>query len=102
MPHSLAWLAGWACLALGLLFVLRGMKLLRREQRLSQRPLPGEWSSGPQVLWQGSTFALLGIANLLGGRWVLLGIPAVIVSLVLTVQLIVRWSKRWRQSGRRG
>lgn len=102
MPQSLAWLPGWPCLALGLLFVLQGTKLLRNEQRLGQRPLPGESSSGPEVLGEGAAVALVGIANLLGGRWVLLVIPAVLVMLALSVRQLARWSRRWRRSGRRG
>ena len=102
MPQSLAWVAGWPCLALGLLFVLQGTKLLRRERRRSQRPLPGESLSGPQLLWEGAAIALVGIANLLGGRWVLLAIPAILVIVVLSAQLLARWTKRSRRSSRRG
>jgi hypothetical protein len=98
MSHALSWVAGWPCLAIGLLFVLRGLRLLHQERRLQRRPPPGEPFSGSEIVVQGVAFAMIGTANLLGGQWLLLAIPAAVIMFWLGVRLIAGWIRRWRRS----
>ncbi|MBM0259829.1 hypothetical protein [Micromonospora sp. 4G55] len=93
MPQALTWIAGWPGIALGLLFMLMGVRLRREERRQRRRLLPGQPFSGREVLWEGVAFALIGTGNLLGGRWVLLTLPAVAVMTLLFVRLIARWAR---------
>ena len=90
MPYGLTLLAGCGCLGFGLLFMFRGWRLVRTERRLGRSPLSGEPFSGREALAEGFAFALIGAGNLLGGRWVLLVVPGVIVMVVLLVRLVAR------------
>lgn len=94
MPDVRTLLAGWGCLGLGLLFMFQGGRLIRAEKRLGRRPLTGEPFSGRELLAEGLAVALIGTGNLLGGRWVLLVVPGVIVMVVLLVQLVLRRARR--------
>ena len=60
MPDGVTLVAGWGCLGLGLLFMLRGTRLIRTERRLGRRPLAGEPFSGREVLTEGVAVALIG------------------------------------------
>lgn len=95
MPYVLHLLSGWVCLGIGVLFVFRAVRLLRAERQQQQQPLRREPLSGRELLWEGVALALLGTGNLLGGRWVLLAVPAVIVIVVLAVRLFLRLAARW-------
>ncbi|WP_123827122.1 hypothetical protein [Micromonospora globispora] len=94
MPDRVTLVAGWGCLGIGLLFMVQGTRLIRTERRLGRRPLAGETFSGREVLAEGVAFALVAAGNLLGGRWVLLAVPGVIVMVVLAVHLVMRWARR--------
>jgi hypothetical protein len=93
MPDPLHWLSGWVCLGLGVLFTLRAVRLLRAEGQ--QQPLRREPLSARELLWAGVALALLGTANLLGGRWLLMAVPAIGVIVVIAVRLILRLPRRW-------
>lgn len=94
MPDVGTLVAGWGCLGFGLLFMLRGTRLIRTKRRLGRRPLAGEPFSGREALAEGVAAALIGAANLLGGRWVLLAVPGVVVMVVLAGLLVMRWARR--------
>ena len=99
MPDVGTLMAGWGCLGFGLLFIRQGTRLIRTERRLGRRPLAGEAFTGREVLAEGVAVALMGAGNLLGGRWVLLVVPGVIVMVVLAVQLVMRCARRlWGRS----
>jgi Flp pilus assembly protein TadB len=98
MPHALSILAGWGCVGLGLLFVLQGARRLQEERRQHRNPVPGLPLSGRELLWEGAAVGLLGAGNLLGGGWVLLAIPAMVIMPLLLVRLLVRWGRTRRQS----
>ncbi|MGW5668332.1 hypothetical protein [Micromonospora sp. NPDC003776] len=88
-------LSGWVCLGIGVLLALRAVRLLRMERQQHQRPLRREPLSGRELLGEGLALAVLGAGNLLGGRWVLLAVPAVIVIVVLAVRLFLRLAAGW-------
>lgn len=94
MPDGVTLVAGWGCLGIGLLFMLRGTRLIRTERRLGRRPLPGETISGREVLAEGVAFGLVAAGNLLGGRWVLLAFPGAVMMVVLTGLAVARWVRR--------
>ncbi|MFE9916353.1 hypothetical protein ACFYPG_14460 [Micromonospora sp. NPDC005553] len=96
MPDSLNVWAGWACVGLALLFALNGVRLLREER--NRRLTPSRPFSGRELLWESAAMALLGTGNLVGGTWVLLAIPAVIIMMVLLARLFARSGGRRRQS----
>ncbi|MER5457171.1 hypothetical protein ABT008_20515 [Micromonospora sp. NPDC002389] len=53
-----------------------------------------------ELLWQGVATTLLGIGNLLGGRWVYLAGAAVAVIIVIGVRVFVRLLReRVRRTG---
>ena len=53
---------------------------------------------GPIVLAQSGGLVLIGAAGLLGGRWVYLIIPAIVLLTVSEVHAGIRWLRRRRQS----
>lgn len=96
MPNALDFLAGPACLALGVVFTLQAVRRLRAERRQGQRSPRRELLSGRELLWEGLAVALLGTANLLGRPWTLMAIPAVVVLAVLGVRIFLRLIREHR------
>ncbi|WP_327043072.1 hypothetical protein OG400_15590 [Micromonospora ureilytica] len=90
MPNLLDFLAGPVCLGFGVVFTLQAVRRLRTERRQGRQPPRRELLSGRELLWEGLAFALLGTANLLGGRWTLLAIPALVVIVVLAGRIFLR------------
>lgn len=72
--------------------------MLHQERQRQRRPPPGEPFSGSEIVVQGVAVAMIGTANLLGGWWLLLAIPAVVIMFWLGVRLTAGWIRRWRWS----
>ncbi|WP_127505622.1 hypothetical protein [Actinoplanes solisilvae] len=91
MPDWLAVVTGWICLLLGCLGLWRGIGLVRPGRTATQDSTA---TPGALVVAEGGGLALLGVALLLGGYWVYLFVPAMVLMAVSTVHAISRWRRR--------
>ncbi len=94
MPDWLTTLAGWTSLGFGGLGLWRGATLPHRSGTAARDStgLPGHL-----VLVQSGGLTLLGAAALLGGGWVQLIWPAVLLMIIGEVGRIRRWLHRRRR-----
>lgn len=93
MPDWFATLAGWILLVVGALGLRRGVTLLRHGK--AARDSTG--TPGWLVLVESGGLSLLGAAVLLGGRWVHLIWPAVVLMAIGAGRGISGWRQRRRR-----
>jgi hypothetical protein len=78
-------IAGWLCVATGVLTLWRGSKLWRTGRRDSLG------TPGPVILAEGGCLALFGAAGLLDGRWTVLVLPAAALAVISVAYRIRAW-----------